>query len=144
MSEVRDSKSAVNFLSGGGEMGERIRSFDWSRTPLGPAEYWPQSLKTAIRIMLTSRQPIWVGWGQDLLFFYNDAYKSIIGGKHPLALGQPTSVVWPEVWHEIGPLQLCHRLGESAARSQHQPTAIAQPAKQRRQGRGGGQEHGHA
>jgi PAS domain S-box-containing protein len=93
-----------SFLLGGGEMGALIRALDWTQTALGAPEHWPQSLKTAIRIMLTSRQPIWVGWGPDLLFFYNDAYKSIIGGKHPQALGRPTSVVWREIWNEIGPL----------------------------------------
>lgn len=92
------------FLSGGGEMGALMRGFDWDSTPLGPPQGWPNSLKTAIRIMLTSRQPIWIGWGDALHFFYNDAYKSIIGGKHPGALGQPTSVVWREIWPEIGPL----------------------------------------
>ncbi|MEC3763927.1 response regulator [Cupriavidus sp. SS-3] len=85
-------------------MGALMRGFDWDSTPLGPPQGWPNSLKTAIRIMLTSRQPIWIGWGDALHFFYNDAYKSIIGGKHPAALGQPTSVVWREIWPEIGPL----------------------------------------
>ncbi|WP_321800307.1 response regulator [Caballeronia sp. J97] len=93
-----------SFLLGGGEMGALIRGFDWTQTALGSPEHWPQSLKTAIRIMLTSRQPIWIGWNPDLLFFYNDAYKSIIGGKHPQALGQPTASVWREVWGDIGPL----------------------------------------
>lgn len=93
-----------SFLLGGGEMGVLIRGFDWAQTSLGEPMLWPQSLKTAIRIMLTSRQPIWIGWGRELLFFYNDAYKSIIGGKHPEALGQPTSVVWREIWNDIGPL----------------------------------------
>ncbi len=85
-------------------MGERIRSFDWSKTPLGPIDRWPQSLKTAVRIMLTSRQPFWLGWGPTLIKLYNDAYKSIVGGKHPAALGQPASVVWREIWPEIGPM----------------------------------------
>jgi PAS domain S-box-containing protein len=58
----------------------------------------------AIRIMLTSRQPIWIGWGEDLTYFYNDAYKSIIGGKHPWALGRPTREVWSEIWREISPM----------------------------------------
>ncbi|WP_434034309.1 response regulator [Cupriavidus sp. a3] len=92
------------FLAGGGEMGALIRAHDWAATPLGPPQAWPHSLKTAIRIMLTSRQPIWIGWGEALHFFYNDAYKSIIGGKHPGALGQPAAVVWREIWPEIGPL----------------------------------------
>jgi PAS domain S-box-containing protein len=92
------------FLAGGGEMGARIRAFDWSNTPLGPAESWPQSLKTAVGIMLTSRQPIWIGWGRELIYFYNDPYKSIIGGKHPRMLGQPTAIVWKEIWQDIGPM----------------------------------------
>ncbi|WP_454742425.1 response regulator [Cupriavidus necator] len=95
---------APAFLAGGGEMGALMRAHDWAATPLGPPQGWPHSLRTAIRIMLTSRQPIWIGWGDALHFFYNDAYKSIIGGKHPAALGQPTSVVWHEIWPEIAPL----------------------------------------
>ncbi|WP_250527637.1 response regulator [Caballeronia sp. GAWG2-1] len=102
--DTRTDAPEPSFLLGGGEMGALIRAFDWTQTSLGSPEQWPQSLKTAVRIMLTSRQPIWVGWGPDLLFFYNDPYKSIIGGKHPQALGQPTSVVWREIWNEIGPL----------------------------------------
>lgn len=91
-------------LSGGGEMGERIRSFEWSQTPLGAIKTWPQSLKTAVRIMLASRQPIWLGWGEHLIKLYNDPYKAIVGGKHPAALGQPADVVWREIWDAIGPM----------------------------------------
>ena len=85
-------------------MGALIRGHDWAATPLGPPEHWPQSLKTAVRIMLTSRQPIWIGWGRELIYLYNDPYQSIIGGKHPWALGRPTSEVWREIWPEIGPM----------------------------------------
>jgi PAS domain S-box-containing protein len=98
------SFDALSFVRGGGDMGERIRATDWSATPLGLLAEWPQSLKTAVRIMLTSRQPIWIGWGRDLLYLYNDPYKSIIGGKHPWALGRPTKEVWREIWKEISPL----------------------------------------
>ncbi|WP_158899374.1 response regulator [Burkholderia sp. L27(2015)] len=94
----------TTFLSGGGEMGALIRAHDWGSTSIGAPGNWPQGLKTAIRIMLTSRQPIWIGWGPELLFFYNDPYKSIIGGKHPVSLGQPTKVVWHEIWSDIAPL----------------------------------------
>ena len=94
----------LSFLAGGGETGKIIREYDWSSTPLGPAEHWPQSLKTALRIMLTSRQPIWIGWGEELTYLYNDAYRSIIGGKHPWAIGRPTREVWSEIWTDIGPL----------------------------------------
>ena len=92
------------FLAGGGEMGALMRAHDWSHTPLGPPCDWPQSLKTAVRIMLTSRQPIWIGWGPELTYLYNDPYKSIIGGKHPWALGRPTSQVWSEIWSDIEPM----------------------------------------
>ena len=54
--------------------------------------------------MLTSLQPIWIGWGSELIYLYNDPYKSIIGGRHPWALGRPTKEVWRELWHEIGPM----------------------------------------
>jgi len=85
-------------------MGQRIRDYDWSRTSLGPVDQWPQSLRTCIRIMLTSRQPIWIGWGKDLINLYNDPYIAIVGGKHPRALGQPASAVWWEIWSNIGPM----------------------------------------
>src|SRR4051812_4619960 len=97
-----DSAAAV--LHGGGEMGERMRAIDWSRTELGPVANWPLSLRTCVRIVLTSRQPMFVWWGNDLINLYNDAYKTIVGGKHPQALGQPARVVWREIWDEIGPL----------------------------------------
>ena len=85
-------------------MGARIRDHDWTRTPLGPPETWPAGLKTAIRIMLTSRQPMWIGWGPELTYAYNDPYKAIIGGKHPDALGQPIAAVWREIWDDIAPM----------------------------------------
>ena len=95
---------APSFLAGGGQMGGLIRAFDWGSTPLGRAEQWPESLRVAVRIMLTSRQPIWIGWGEELTYLYNDAYLSIIGGKHPWALGRPTRQVWREIWGDIEPL----------------------------------------
>ncbi|MBM0741089.1 PAS domain S-box protein [Phormidium sp. CLA17] len=90
-------------LAGGGEMGALMRSFDWSSTSLGSPEQWQQSLKTAVRIMLTSRQPMFVWWGKDLINLYNDAYRDIVRGKHPNALGQPASSVWHEIWEQVGP-----------------------------------------
>jgi signal transduction histidine kinase len=97
-------ETALDFLSSGGELGGRMRDLDWSGTPLGPPCQWPHSLKTAVRIMLASQQPFWIGWGKELTYLYNDAYKAIIGGKHPWALGRPTSEVWREIWNEIGPM----------------------------------------
>src|SRR5687768_3330814 len=97
-------RSFSQILSLGGEMGGRIRAFDWSSTSLGPIETWPQSLITIVCIMLTSRQPIWIGWGPELIKLYNDPYKAIVGGKHPDALGQPAAVVWRDIWHDIAPM----------------------------------------
>ena len=95
---------SLDFLSGGGEMGERIRNFNWSKTSLGDPQHWQNSLKTCVRIMLSSSQPIWIGWGKELLKFYNDPYIDIVRGKHPDALGQPASVVWKDIWKDIEPL----------------------------------------
>ncbi|HET9958451.1 MAG TPA: ATP-binding protein [Polyangiaceae bacterium] len=80
-----------------------MRAVDWAKTPLGPVESWPRSLKTCVRIVLTSRQPMFVWWGPELINLYNDAYKTIVGGKHPQALGQPASVVWREIWDQVSP-----------------------------------------
>jgi signal transduction histidine kinase/ActR/RegA family two-component response regulator len=85
-------------------MGQRIRDYDWSQTPLGPVENWPQSLRTCVRIMLTSRQPIWIGWGKELIKLYNDPYKAIVRGKHPWALGKPAATVWKDIWKDIDPM----------------------------------------
>jgi len=88
-------------IVGASELASLMRLYDWSTTPLGQPEHWPPALKIAVRIMLASRQPIWIGWGPELTYLYNDPYKSIIGGKHPWALGKPTSQVWREIWPEI-------------------------------------------
>ncbi len=101
---ITRQQKVPEFLLGGGEMGERIRNFDWANNPLGPPETWEQSLRTCVRIMLTSSQPIWIGWGPQLIKLYNDPYKAIVGGKHPVALGQPASIVWSDIWKDIGPM----------------------------------------
>lgn len=101
---MQNQPNDLDFLAGGGEMGERMRSFNWKSTSLGEPKNWPRSLKTCVRIMLTSQQPIWIGWGKELIKLYNDPYKSIVGGKHPDALGQPASVVWKDIWADIAPM----------------------------------------
>lgn len=85
-----------------GEMAERIRAFDWSGTPLGPLQDWPQSLRTAIDLMLGARQPVYIAWGGQLTSLYNDAHLSILGNKHPLALGQPYRELWADIQDEFG------------------------------------------
>src|SRR6204780_3245992 len=92
-----------DFLAGGGEMGERMRALDWTKTPLGPAAAWPQSLKTIVRVMLDSRYAMWMLWGPDLTFFCNDAYLPTVGMKRDWVLGTRSAKVWEEIWPDIGP-----------------------------------------
>ena len=95
--------SGLDFLRGGGEMGARMRAFDWGSTPLGPPETWPQSLRTIVRVMLDSRYAMWMLWGPDLTFFCNDAYLPTLGLKRDWALGARSDKVWEEIWPDIGP-----------------------------------------
>ncbi|MEG4628558.1 ATP-binding protein [Microcoleus sp. AR_TQ3_B6] len=90
-------------FAGNSEMARLMRSHDWSLSALGAVETWPQSLKTAIRIILGSRYPMFVWWGQQMTKFYNDAYIPVLGKRHPQALGQPASRVWAEIWDTLGP-----------------------------------------
>jgi len=91
-------------LQGGGEMGAYMREFDWAGSPIGPVEQWPQSLRTSVSICLNSRFAIVIWWGPELVMLYNDAYRQIIGAKHPAALGHPGRECWPEIWHIISPM----------------------------------------
>ena len=90
--------SAAAWLTGGGEMGERIRAHDWARTSLGPVDTWPQSLRSAVSILLPSKAQIALFWGEDLVTLYNDAYRQVFGAKHPGALGMPIREAWGELW----------------------------------------------
>lgn len=95
---------SLDFLAGGGEMGAILRSHDWSATTLGHPATWPQSLRTAVRIMLQTGHPIFIFWGESGTCFYNDAYRQSIGPeRHPSAIGRPAYEVWAEIWDIIGP-----------------------------------------
>jgi signal transduction histidine kinase len=95
----------MDFLTGGGEMASLTRSFRWENTPLGPIYDWPHVLKTSVGLILGSRHPMWIGWGPEMTFLYNDAYLHVLGtSKHPWALGRPAAEVWAEVWDVCGPL----------------------------------------
>lgn len=95
-----------NFLQRGGEMGELTRAYDWSNTSLGSPEHWPQSLRTVVSVILHSDFPMFLWWGEEMIQFYNDAYRPSLGqdGKHPRALGQNGKDCWPEIWNIIYPL----------------------------------------
>ncbi|MBC7975737.1 MAG: PAS domain-containing protein, partial [Myxococcales bacterium] len=89
---------------GDSELAALMRAKRWADTPLGPVESWPAGLRAAVRILLTSRFAMWLGWGDELSFFYNDAYRrDTLGAKHPRALGQATREVWREIWPEVEP-----------------------------------------
>jgi PAS domain S-box-containing protein len=98
-----DAGPAATWLGGGGAMAAAVAAHDWRATPLGPIEAWPQSLKTAVGIMLTSRYQMWMLWGPELTFFCNDAYRPTLGVKGDWALGARSDRVWSEIWVEIGP-----------------------------------------
>lgn len=96
--------SLPDFLIGGGEMGALMRAHDWSTSPLGAPATWPQSLRAVVALMINSRYPMFVAWGDELAFLYNDGYVPIFGKKHPRALGLPFREVWSEIWDDVGPL----------------------------------------
>ena len=111
------------FLQGGGEMGRLTRAFDWAKTSLGPPSAWPQSLKTTLGVILNSKFPMFLFWGEELLCFYNDAYRPSLGndGKHPDALGKPAAKIWPEIWESlVEPLTTRIRAGGEATWSEDQ------------------------
>src|SRR4051794_39847111 len=103
MLDFQRSKGA-DFLAGGGEMGALTRAHHWSGSPIGTPDEWPQSLRTAVRIVLNTNHPMFIWWGTELIQFYNDAYRQTMGPeKHPSALGGPGRDTWAEIWDIIGP-----------------------------------------
>ena len=106
MSEKITVGNSHTFLPQEGEMSALIRAYDWSTTPLGPLDCWPQSLRTTRSVLLSSRFPMFLWWGPELIQFYNDAFRRSLGarGKHPAALGQRGEDSWPESWDTIKPM----------------------------------------
>src|SRR5258708_7102837 len=106
----RTNASPQDWLVGGGEMGELIRSMDWTNTPLGPLGSWPHSLRTTVNLCLASNFPINIVWGPGHVQIYNDGYKVVVADKHPAALGMDYAECWASAWPAIGgPLE---RAGE--------------------------------
>jgi signal transduction histidine kinase len=113
--------------AGGGEMGSRIRRYEWSKTSLGPIERWSQAFKTALRLCMASRLPAGIYWGTEHIFLYNDAHCANLGHKHPHALGQPAAIVWPEVFGTIEPLmQKCLLEGKTGG-ADELPLLLSRP-----------------
>jgi signal transduction histidine kinase len=103
-----------------GEVAALLRTIDWSKTTLGPTSTWPRSLKTMIGVMVGSRFPMMLGWGPQMLQFYNDAYIPVLGVKHPSSLAAPVSEVWSEIWNVVGPLMNSVLSGGPALWREHQ------------------------
>ncbi len=105
MTDEEKTPKPEDCLAGGGEMGALMRSLDWSKTLLGSVSSWPQSLRTAVSILLASRFPMLIHWGPELVQFYNDGFRPILGDlKHPGALGQPAYPWWTEIWDLLTPM----------------------------------------
>jgi signal transduction histidine kinase len=122
---VAPDQKHLDFLAGGGEMGERIREFPWATSPIGEPAGWPQSLRTAMRILLTTQHPIFVMWGPELICFFNDAFSRSLGPeKNPSMLGMPGKQAWAEIWHLIGPQLEFVMRGEGATWHENQMVPI--------------------
>ncbi|HEV7265302.1 MAG TPA: PAS domain S-box protein [Falsiroseomonas sp.] len=103
MAIVAASHFDLRFFAGGGKLGALIRAHDWSTTPLGQPESWPQSLRSALSICLQSSFPTAIYWGPELHLLYNDAWAPIPAERHPGALGRPAAEVWADIWAVVGP-----------------------------------------
>ena len=99
----RTLQARPTFLDRGGEMRARMQAHDWSAASLGAPEGWPASIRTLVGILLASLQPMFIVWGPERTFLYNDAFIPIAGRKHPEAFGRPSREVWAEAWDELGP-----------------------------------------
>ena len=101
--QVASPEVDLEFLAGGGSMGERIRAYPWASTPLGEPQGWPQGLRTTVRILLSTGHPTMICWGPELTCLYNDAFSRSLGPeKHPAILGAPGRRAWEEVWPVVG------------------------------------------
>ncbi|MEK8105887.1 PAS domain-containing protein [Micromonospora sp. M12] len=98
------TRPSTDLFSGGGDSGRLMAELDWARTPLGPVSGWPQSLRAAVRMVLSSRYPMLLLWGDSFSQLYNDAYSALIGDKHPAALGDDVRVTLAEGWDVLAPL----------------------------------------
>ena len=112
---TQDTALALEYLAGGAEMGARMRALDWSTTAVGPITTWPQSLRSALSMLLPSKAQIILFWGPEFVVFYNDAYRPVFGAKHPQALGLAGRQAWSEIWDSMlhGLLDGVVRTGEA-------------------------------
>ncbi|MCE3552507.1 SpoIIE family protein phosphatase [Pseudonocardia sp. RS11V-5] len=101
---LRPQAAQESIFVRGGELGRIMAGWDWAATSVGTPDTWPSALRNVVRILLGSRFSMWMGWGPELAFFYNDAYqRDTLRAKHPWAIGRPAREVWAEIWEDIGP-----------------------------------------
>ncbi|WP_426265506.1 PAS domain-containing protein, partial [Sphingomonas sp. PWP1-2] len=112
-SESNKADSGSDTFAGNSETANLMRSYEWASSPLGGYASWPSSLKAIVSLMLGSRFPMFLAWGDGLRMIYNDAYAEILGAKHPAALGAPFQEVWFEIWADISPLVDTAMAGEA-------------------------------
>ncbi len=122
-SDLATLDSDLGFLSGDGEMATLMRAHDWSTSSLGDPSTWPQSLRSVVGLMVANKHLMFVAWGPDLAFLYNDGYRPVFGAKHPWALGRPFREVWPEIWDDVEPL-VNTALGGEATWSENLPLVM--------------------
>lgn len=101
------------FLADGGTTGALMRAHDWSTSPLGDPSLWPRALRTIVGLVLNSKFPMFVAWGTELEFLYNDAYAEILGDKHPSAMGLPFKQIWSEIWPDLEPIARRALMGQT-------------------------------
>src|ERR1700750_12438 len=94
----------MDLLAGAGEMSDLIRAYPWPETPIGSPSAWSPALRTIVRILLANRFPMLLWWGPEYVSIYNDAYRPILGDKHPWGLGRPVRECWSEIWDVLKPL----------------------------------------
>jgi hypothetical protein len=98
------SQDGLDNPAGNGEMAQLIRCFDWLQTPLGPIQGWSPALRMMVPFLLANHFPLLLWWGEQYVSIYNDAYRPVLGAKHPWALGRPVSECWQEIWPVLKPL----------------------------------------
>ena len=114
------SKLQESIFAAGGSVGALMQALDWSSTPLGPPQTWPQSLVSTVSICLSTRFPISIYWGPEYILLYNDAWIPLEGDRHPVALGRPLREIHPELWEFLGPsFERAYHDGEATSAERH-------------------------
>jgi PAS domain S-box-containing protein len=117
------SPPAIDLFAGPGEMRARMRTHDWSFSPLGHPDTWPMALRTIVGLMLDSKDRVFVVWGPELGFLYNDAYVEVLGARHRTALGGLFQDIWDELWDDLRPL-IDHAFSGEATTGERLPLVL--------------------